>query len=193
MRLNLDGLNMKKYVVFFLILIPFLTLSKENEMLVLKNEMRFTGKLRKIENNRLAFKTEKGIYWIPAGDVFYAKLDKPAKRFRKGFIEDKGSATGIKKESGDEESQTLIYMGYGIISNDSFLKNISLITPQDDDPKHKKIMEDFFRSANDDPDDPEYLKNNYPKVKLNLVRNFGIAFGSIILLGIIDHALFIGN
>ena len=182
---------MRIFILTAIFIIPFSLFSRGGDVLVLKNEMIFKGTVKKIEKSAVRFKTSSGSYWVPSRFIYYVKLEKPENGILRDFFRKVEKDRSNNGKNLEDELETLIYKGFGIIGNDSYLKNVSLITPHDDDPGHRQITENYFSLGSKTYSDPIELKQYDKKAKLNFVRNTGIAIGSVLIMGIIENMLFV--
>jgi hypothetical protein len=158
--------------------ILLVTASFAADILTLKNEMIFEGRVLKITNCEVTFKAMDGNkYLIPAEDIFCVVFENPSDKVYTAYLQLADSEPGLKCLKGKMDAYN--YHGKaGLHITLGFLFGpIALIGATVSTPTPQKGRNTYSMSQNKEMfQDPEYLNCYKKKARNKNIRNTGIGY-----------------
>ena len=170
--------QMKKTLLAFMMLVMANSLFAKNsnsDVLTLMNEMTFMGKVKKISDCKVKFKTDEGTFWIPADDIYSVQFGDPDDKVLEAYQEMDGSEKCLK---GAQDAQNFHGKTGGHIVLGALFGPFAMIGAAVASPNPYKGRNTVIMSQNSNLfNDPAYLKCYKKKAKGRNVGNVAIGWG----------------
>lgn len=169
----------KKLTILSLLLLVFVT-SQAADVITLNNQMMFSGKVKKIKDCEVKFKSEGEIYLIPGEDIHSIVFENPKNRILKAYQELSDSEKCMKARSDADlyHGKVGMHVALGVLFGPFAILGAAL-----GNPTPEKGNDTYLMSKNrDNFSDPAYLTCYKKKAKGKNVGNTAIGWGAWLLL-----------
>ena len=171
-----------KKITFTLFATMVAFISFAGDILTLKNEMVFEGKVIKIKDCGVVFKANDNNYVIPATDIFSLQFDNPEDKVYTEYLKvsefDPNTCLRGRLDAENFHGKKGSHFAYGLLFGP-----FSMIGTALSNPTPKKGRETYMISENKDQfNDPEYLSCYKKKAKGQLIGAEALGWGTWILI-----------
>jgi len=180
---------MKKSILALILLVyvtAVLGKTINSDVVVLMNDMKFIGKVKKISNCEVKFKTDEGTYWIPANHIYSVEFGDPTDKVYNEYMQLDNSDKCLK---GTQDAQNFHGKAGGHIILGVLFGPFAVIGAAVASPTPYKGKNTVSMSQNSELfNDPAYLQCYKKKAKGRNVGNAVIGWGIWILAVLVAGA-----
>lgn len=158
----------------------FVFLSQAADVITLNNQMVFSGKVKKIKDCTVKFKSDAEIYKIPASEIFSIQFENPRNRMLRNYqqLSDPDKCLKARYDADMYHGKTGLHVALGVLFGPFAILGAAVANPSP-----VKGNDTYIMSKNREIfSDPAYLTCYKKKAKSQNVGNTAIGWAAWLLL-----------